>query len=183
MPARLPYFTIGHSTLSVDELAARLKAAKVTRLIDVRTIPRSRTNPQFNQDVLPAALAPHGIAYEAMASLGGRRSLQRNVAPEVNGFWDHRSFHNYADYALQPALREGLAELRAKGQRERCAVMCSEAVWWRCHRRLVADDFVARGWSVLHLLGPGNTPAHVLNPDAVMVGDVLRYPGPQARLL
>ena len=138
MPARLPIHTIGHSTLSIDEFAQRLQAAEVTRLIDVRTIPRSRTNPQFNQDALSRSLGDYGISYEHMAKLGGRRKLQRNVAPDVNGFWDNRSFHNYADYALQPAFREGLAELRNAGQQGRCAIMCSEAVWWRCHRRIVA---------------------------------------------
>ena len=178
MPARLPYHTIGHSTLSVDELASRLKAAGVTRLIDVRTIPRSRTNPQFNQDVLPPALAPHGIAYEAMASLGGRRSLQRNVAPEVNGFWDHRSFHNYADYALQPAFRDGLAELRAKGQRERCAVMCSEAVWWRCHRRIIADHLLAAGEDVRHIMEGRIEAAHLTAGAQIGADGQISYPGP-----
>ena len=176
MPARLPYFTIGHSTLSVDELAAHLHAAGVTRLIDVRTIRRSRTNPQFNQDTLPLALAAHGIGYEAMADLGGRRGRQRAIAPEVNGHWDNASFHNYADWALQAPFRAALQELRDKGQRERCAVMCAEAVWWRCHRRLIADDLSARGWTVVHLMGHGNAVPHTLQVGAVLIDDVLRYP-------
>ncbi len=178
MVARLPLHTIGHSTLSVDELAERLQAAQVTRLIDVRAIPRSRTNPQFNQDTLPAALAPHGIAYQHLASLGGRRSLQRHVPPEVNGFWDNRSFHNYADYALQPAFRAGLAELREAGQHERCAVMCSEAVWWRCHRRIIADHLLAAGESVRHILGDHIEDAH-LTPGAQLGPDgTVTYPTP-----
>ena len=152
MPARLPFHTIGHSTLTVDELAERLKAAQITQLIDVRAIPRSRTNPQFNRDTLQGALAPHGIGYRHLAALGGRRSLQRNVAPEVNGFWDNRSFHNYADYALQPAFRQGLMALRDLGQRERCAVMCSESLWWRCHRRIIADHLLAAGETVRHIM-------------------------------
>lgn len=175
MAARLPYHTIGHSTLSVDELAERLKAAEVTHLIDVRTIPRSRTNPQFNRDALPAALAPHGIGYQHMASLGGRRKLQRNVAPEVNGFWDNRSFHNYADYALQPAFREGLEQLREIGQRERCAVMCSEAVWWRCHRRIIADHLLAMGETVRHIMADRIEDAK-LNAGAVVAGGLVTYP-------
>ncbi len=176
MAARLPYHTIGHSTLSVNELAERLQAAQVTRLIDVRTIPRSRTNPQFNRDTLPEALAPHGIAYQHLASLGGRRSRQRNVAPEVNGFWDNRSFHNYADYALQPAFREALAELRAIGQRERCAVMCSEAVWWRCHRRIIADHLLAAGETVRHIMADRIEDAH-LTPGAMVSADsTVTYP-------
>ena len=178
MPARLPYHTIGHSTLSVDELAARLKAAGVTRLIDVRTIPRSRTNPQFNQDVLPPALAPHGIAYEAMASLGGRRSRQRNVAPEVNGFWDNRSFHNYADHALSAEFGEALRALRELGHEKRAAVMCAEAVWWRCHRRIIADYLLAAGEQVIHVLGPGSETPGSLSEGAVPENGLLTYPEP-----
>ena len=180
MVARLPFHTIGHSTLSVDELAQRLQAAQVTRLIDVRAIPRSRTNPQFNQDTLPAALAPHGIAYQHLARLGGRRSAQRNVAPEVNAFWDNRSFHHYADYALQPAFRAGLAELREAGQRERCAVMCSEAVWWRCHRRIIADHLLAAGETVRHIMSDRIEDAH-LTPGAQVGPDgTVTYPAPSA---
>lgn len=176
MPARLPYFTIGHSTLTLDEFVERLKAADVTRVIDVRTIPRSRTNPQFNRNTLPDALASHGIGYEHMAALGGRRSLQRNVAPEVNGFWDNRSFHNYADYALQPAFREGLAELRAKGQREHCAVMCAEAVWWRCHRRIIADHLMAAGEAVLHIMDGRIEDAKLTTGAQVHADGTVTYP-------
>ena len=106
---RLPIHTIGHSTLSIDAFVERLRAGRVTRVIDIRTITRSRTNPQFNQATLPDALAPFGIDYEHLAALGGRRGRSRDVPPEVNGFWDNQSFHNYADYALHPAYREGLA--------------------------------------------------------------------------
>ena len=150
--ARRPYFTIGHSTLAIDAFAACLQAAGVTRVIDVRSIPRSRTNPQYNQDRLPAALAAYGIGYEHMASLGGRRGLQRGIDPRLNGFWHNRSFHHYADYALQPAFREGLEQLREFGQRECCAIMCSEAVWWRCHRRIISDHLLAAGETVRHLM-------------------------------
>ena len=172
----LPYFTIGHSTLSVDELAARLHSAGVTRLIDVRTISRSRTNPQFNQEDLPAMLAPHGIAYERIADLGGRRSRQRAIAPEVNGFWDNSGFHNYADWALQPPFRTALQSLREKGQRERCAVMCAEAVWWRCHRRIISDYLIAAGESVRHIMD-GRIDVAKLNEGAVVHQDgTVSYP-------
>lgn len=170
MAERLPYHTIGHSTLTIEEFVARLNAAKVRRVIDVRTIPRSRTNPQYNQATLPAALAEHGIGYEHMASLGGRRNLQRNIAPEVNGFWDNRSFHNYADYALQPAFRAGLEALRETGQRERCAVMCAEAVWWRCHRRIIADHLLAAGEAVRHIM-EGRIEDAKLTPGAQVQAD------------
>ena len=182
MAERLPYFTIGHSTLSVDELAARLHAAGVTRLIDVRTIRRSRTNPQFNQDTLPLALAAHGIGYEAMADLGGRRGRQRAIAPEVNGHWDNASFHNYADWALQAPFRAALQELRDKGQRERCAVMCAEAVWWRCHRRIIADHLLAAGEAVRHIMDGHIDEAHFNAGAQVQDDGTVSYPSAQKAL-
>jgi uncharacterized protein (DUF488 family) len=153
---RLPFFTIGHARHPLEEFARMLQGAGVTHLIDVRSFPRSRTNPQFNIDTLPQALQPFGISYEHIAILGGRRNLQKNVAPELNAFWDNRSFHNYADYTQQPAFREGLAQLVAAGRRERSAYMCSETVWWRCHRRIITDWLLARGETVFHIL-----PEHV----------------------
>ncbi|MDR5741217.1 MULTISPECIES: DUF488 domain-containing protein [unclassified Caballeronia] len=149
----LPFYTIGHSTRSIDELAALLHAANVERLIDIRTVPKSRTNPQFNADTLPTSLQPHGIVYERIAELGGLRSKARDIPPEVNGFWENRSFHNYADYALSDAFRTGLDLLISLGREQRCAIMCSEAVWWRCHRRIVADYLLAHGETVFHLMG------------------------------
>ncbi len=177
MTARLPFLTIGHSTLSIDDFVARLNAGQVRRVIDVRAIPRSRTNPQFNRDSLPDSLAAHGIGYEHIAALGGRRNLQRNVPPEVNGFWDNRSFHNYADYALQPAFDEGLAELRRVGQRERCAIMCSESVWWRCHRRIIADHLLAAGEAVLHIMSDDIEPASLNAGARVDAQGRVTYPG------
>ena len=178
MAERLPYFTIGHSTLTVDELAARLHAAGVTRLIDVRSIRRSRTNPQFNQDVLPQQLAARGIAYEAMADLGGRRGRQRAIAPAVNGFWDNASFHNYADWALQAPFRAALQALRDKGQRERCAVMCAESVWWRCHRRIIADHLLAAGEDVRHIMEGRIEAAHLTAGAQIGADGQISYPGP-----
>ena len=176
MAERLPYFTIGHSTLSVDQLAARLQAAGVARLIDVRTYPRSRTNPQFNSETLARDLAERGIAYEVLPDLGGRRGRQHDVAPDVNGFWDNASFHNYADWALQPRFQAALAALRREGQRERCAIMCSEAVWWRCHRRIITDYLLAAGEQVCHLMD-GRTEAARLTPGAEVHADgTVTYP-------
>ena len=179
---RLPYFTIGHSTLTVDALATRLHAAGVTRLIDVRTIPRSRTNPQFNRDTLPTSLAAHGIAYEAMADLGGRRSHQKGVTPELNGFWDNASFHNYADWALQAPFRVALQALRDKGQRERCAVMCAEAVWWRCHRRIIADHLLAAGERVHHIMDGHIDEARLTAGAQVHPDGTVSYPATQPTL-
>src|SRR5437868_6111110 len=98
-----PFFTIGHSTRAIDEFASLLKANGVVRVVDVRTVPRSRTNPQYNREALPASLAPHGLAYEHVAALGGLRGRKADVPPDVNGYWVNQSFHNYADYAMTSA--------------------------------------------------------------------------------
>jgi len=173
-----PFFTIGHSTRSIDEFVALLRSADVRLVADVRTMPRSRTNPQFNLDALPEALRPFQIGYEHLAALGGLRGRKPDVAPAVNAFWQNQSFHNYADYALTEPFRAALEGLRALGH-ERCAIMCAEAVWWRCHRRIIADYLMAAGETVFHILGDGRiepartTPAAEPRPDGVLV-----YPAP-----
>ena len=173
----LPYFTIGHSNRRLDEVIALLQASDVGLVVDVRAFPRSRTNPSFNEDTLPGALASHGMAYRHLAALGGRRRRSETVPPETNGFWTHQSFHHYADYALTPAFQAGLDELVALGRRHRCAIMCSEAVWWRCHRRIVADWLLARGETVCHILGPGRVDAAAMTEGArIAPGPVVTYP-------
>lgn len=147
-----PFYTIGHSTRSVEDLVALLRQAQVQLVVDVRTVRRSRTNPQFNSDVLPASLSAVGIDYTHVAALGGLRGPLREIPPPVNGFWTNQSFHNYADYAMTEAFRAGLAKLRKLGHAQRCAVMCAEAVWWRCHRRIIADYLIAAGETVFHIL-------------------------------
>jgi uncharacterized protein (DUF488 family) len=147
-----PFFTIGHSTRPVDEFIDLLKGAQIALLVDVRSVPRSRTNPQYNCDILPETLARSAIGYEHMAALGGLRARQ-DVPPAVNAFWQNQSFHNFADYALTPAFRSALARLRTLGHERHCAIMCAEAVWWRCHRRIIADYLIAAGETVFHLLG------------------------------
>jgi uncharacterized protein (DUF488 family) len=149
----LPFFTIGHSTRPLSEFVDLLESQQVRLLADVRTIPRSRSNPQYNSDVLPAALAQYQIGYEHIAALGGLRGKKQEVAPSANAFWQNQSFHNYADYALSEAFHAGLAHLRALGHEQRCAIMCAEAVWWRCHRRIIADYLIAAGETVFHILG------------------------------
>jgi uncharacterized protein (DUF488 family) len=148
-----PFFTVGHSTRPVEEFVDLLERAQVACVVDVRTVPRSRTNPQYNRDVLPETLARFQIGYEHIAALGGLRARTQGVAPEVNAFWQNQSFHNYADYALTPPFRSGLAQLRELGHERRCAIMCAEAVWWRCHRRIIADYLIAAGETVFHLVG------------------------------
>ena len=151
-----PFYTIGHSTRSLSDFVSLLQSADVTFVADVRTVPRSRTNPQYNQDVLPPALAAFEIGYEHIGSLGGLRGRARGVLPEVNGFWENESFHNYADYAMGDDFRRGLTTLLERGRTRRCAIMCAEAVWWRCHRRIIADYLIAAGEAVFHILGPGH---------------------------
>jgi uncharacterized protein (DUF488 family) len=144
----------------------------------VRTVPRSRTNPQYNRDTLPGALLPHGIGYEHIAALGGLRSRAKSVPPEVNAFWQNQSFHNYADYAMSVAFRSSLQELIALGNKSgACAIMCSEGLWWRCHRRIIADYLIAAGEQVLHILPNGDVkPAEMTGAARPAPGGGLTYP-------
>jgi uncharacterized protein (DUF488 family) len=172
-----PFFTVGHSTRSIEEFAALLTAAEVRLVVDVRTVPRSRTNPQFNRDVLPASLGACGIAYEHLASLGGLRRAQRDVSPETNAFWENASFHNYADYAMGEEFRSGLRALRELGHGASSTVMCAESLWWRCHRRIIADYLIDAGEGVIHILGPGHIERAHLTPAArVGPNGTLTYP-------
>ena len=172
-----PFFTIGHSTRPTQEFVALLKAAEVEIVVDVRTVPRSRANPQFNSDVLSASLASQGVAYEHVAALGGLRGKQPGASSEINAFWDNASFHNYADYAMSEAFRSSLEKLRETGRASRLAVMCAEAVWWRCHRRIIADYLIAAGEEVFHILGPGHIERARLTPEARVEPDGrLTYP-------
>jgi len=166
-----PFYTIGHGTRSLPDFVALLTSVAVTLVVDVRTVPRSRTNPQYNQDTLPQSLEPFQIGYEHLASLGGLRGRAREVPIEMNAFWENDSFHNYADYALSDEFRDGLAHLRELGHRRRCAIMCAETVWWRCHRRIITDYLLAAGENVFHILGPG----HV--DEAHMTAAAQRQPG------
>lgn len=175
------FFTIGHSNRSLDEFVELLRGAEVQHLVDVRAFPRSRANPQFNTETLPDHLAAFHISYEHMAALGGRRGKSNPVPPEVNGFWNHRGFHNYADYALSEDFRLGLQHLIAQGHERRCAIMCSEAVWWRCHRRIIADYLIAYGEAVFHILGAGHVNEASLTPGAsVQSGGSITYPAAAA---
>jgi uncharacterized protein (DUF488 family) len=151
-----PFFTIGHSTRSVDDFVDLLRQAEIRLIVDVRAIARSRSNPQYNGDALPEALAARQICYAHIPALGGFRGQLRHTSPAINAFWDNQRFHNYADYAMTDAFRTGLAELRHLGHSFRCSVMCAEAVWWRCHRRIIADYLIASGETVFHILRAGH---------------------------
>lgn len=174
--AENPYFTIGHSTRSIEEFASLLREANIQLLVDVRSIPRSRTNPQFNIDVLPHELAPYQIGCVHIAELGGLRGKQKAVEQSGGGFWRNKSFQNYADYTLSPAFHNGLAQLREHGAQARTAIMCAEAVWWRCHRRIIADYLLSNGQDVFHILGPGNIAPASLTKGAHASNGRVSYP-------
>jgi len=139
-------------------------------------VPRSRTNPQYNFDVLGEELQPWQISYDRIAELGGLRGRAHAIDPAVNGYWTNQSFHNYADYALSADYASGLGALLAVADERRTAIMCSEAVWWRCHRRIIADYLLLSGREVLHLMGPGRATPATMTPGAKEQDGRLVYP-------
>jgi uncharacterized protein (DUF488 family) len=168
-------YTIGHSTRTIPQFVELLQAGNVRLVVDIRRVPRSRTNPHYNLEILPGALAPYQIGHMRIAELGGLRK-KSEVAPEVNGFWSNASFHNYADYALSEAFQQGLAQLLDASERQRTAIMCAEAVWWRCHRRIVADYLINAGRTVYHLMGTHGVNPAKMSEGAVPAGASVRYP-------
>jgi uncharacterized protein (DUF488 family) len=170
-------FTIGHSTRTLDELVALLRASGVSILADIRTIPRSRHNPQFNREALGPALRRRHVRYVHLSSLGG---LRRTRKDSPNTGWRNASFRGYADYMLTEDFEHGLAELEALAEEGRVAVMCAEAVPWRCHRSLVADAVTVRGGAVEDITGPGTPHPHRLTPFAHVEGTRITYPGEAA---
>ena len=176
-------YTIGHSTRSIDELIAILAEAGVTRVVDVRAFPMSRRHPQFNREALAPSLNAAGIDYHHMPALGGRRGARKD-APSPNGLWKVEAFRNYADYAETPSFQAALDELETLARERPTAFMCAEAVWWQCHRRLIADNMIVRGWTVTHLMGEGKRQEGVLTPGAEpQPGGTIRYPRKQPGLL
>jgi uncharacterized protein (DUF488 family) len=176
-----PFFTIGHSTTSIAEFVGLLREAKIELVADVRTVPRSRKNPQFNSNVLPLSLEEFRIGYVHIAELGGLRSHSRDVPSELNGFWENKSFHNYADYAMGSAFQSGFRKLRKLGRSQRSAVMCAEAVWWRCHRRIIADYLIAAGETVIHIMANKRMEAaHSTGAAKPGPGGALVYPQAEA---
>jgi len=162
----VPVYTIGHSTRTIPEFGALLGESGIEVVADVRSIPRSRTNPQFNLDVLPVSLEEFGVGYQHFPELGGRRHHPRGAPPSPNTFWRNDSFRNYADYAATDAFNAGLTRLAELAAGQRCAIMCSEAVWWRCHRRIISDYLLAQGIAVMHIMGPGKTDPATRTPNA-----------------
>ena len=173
--------TIGHSTRAAAEFLALLKAAGVARVADLRAYPASRRNPQFDGGALAAALAGEGIDYRHLPALGGRRNRQGFASP--NGAWTNEGFRNFADYALTAAFRAGFSLLLALAKERPTALLCAEAVWWRCHRRIVADYLLAAGVEVVHILGMGQAEPARLSPGARVQADgSILYP-PETMLL
>ena len=169
-------YSIGHSTRPLDEFLGLLRANGVTHLVDARTIPRSRRNPQYNREALPEALRPAGIGYAHVPSLGGLRRPRRD---SVNTAWRNAGFRGYADYMQTPEFAESLETLIALATREHVAVMCAEAVPWRCHRSLIADALTVRQVPVEHILDGGLHP-HRLTPWARVDGTHVTYPAQNA---
>jgi uncharacterized protein (DUF488 family) len=165
-------YTVGHSTRSDAQLVELLEGIRL--LVDVRTVPRSRRNPQFNREALAALLPAHGIAYRHAPALGGLRH-PRPDSP--NGAWTVAGFRGYADWALGPEFAAALDELLAWAAAAPTTIMCAEAVWWRCHRRIIADWAMARGAEVVHILASGKTEPATLTPFARVVDGRVVYPG------
>ena len=173
-----PIFTIGHSTRPVSDLVELLRQVSIDLLVDVRTMPRSRVNPQFNIDALPQSLAAAGIGYHHLAALGGLRGRRKDAPPSQNTLWRSNAFRNYADYAATAQFRSGLDQLIELARDHRCAIMCAEAVWWRCHRRIIADYLLVQGIRVEHILGLDKVDPATLTPGAQPLADgTIRYPG------
>jgi uncharacterized protein (DUF488 family) len=169
----LVLYTVGHSTRSLDELVELLRSFSVATLVDVRTIPRSRHNPQFNADALKADLPARGIAYRQIADLGG---LRKTRADSPNGGWRNASFRGFADYMQTDAFEAGLDELWHLAQEGTAAIQCAEAVPWRCHRSLIADALRVRGADVRHITGRGRASPHRLTSFAQVRGHRITYP-------
>jgi uncharacterized protein (DUF488 family) len=176
-------FTIGHSTRTSDEFVGLLREFEIALLADVRSIPRSRSNPQFESGVLAETLSHAQIAYRHLSALGGLRGRRKDAAPSPNTYWQNKSFRNYADYAMTAPFRAGLDELVNLAAGRSCAIMCAEAVWWRCHRRIIADYLLVAGAPVRHIMGAGKAVTATPTPAAQPLGPgVLVYPAAASEL-
>ncbi len=173
-------FTIGHSTHPIETFLGLLAAHQITLLIDVRSYPSSRRWPQFNQTELQRSLEETGIGYRWCPSLGGRRHSKRTDSP--HSAWEHPAFRSYADYTETPEFDTGLKELMQAAREVRTAIMCSEGLWWRCHRRIISDHLTMRGWEVLHVMPDGKLTTHALPEFATVTEDRIVYDGGQQSL-
>jgi uncharacterized protein (DUF488 family) len=165
--------TIGHSTRTLEDFIGLLQAHGATRVVDVRTVPRSRHNPQFNKTSLPRALKKAGLGYVHLPGLGGLRHGKRD---SINVGWRNASFRGYADYMQTPEFEQSLEELIRLAKQERIVIMCAEAVPWRCHRSLIADALLVRGLRTEDIMGPSRRQVHTLTPFAKVRGTMITYP-------
>lgn len=165
-------YTIGHSTRTLEELVELLQTNEITLLADVRTVPKSRTNPQFNKETLGDTLKEYGIKYAHWAHLGGLRHARKDSENKV---WQNASFRGYADYMETDEFGDAVDTLVKQSKKERIAIMCSEAVWWRCHRSMIADELVARGFAVKHIMNLKEPKPHTLRSFAHVEGGHVSY--------
>lgn len=166
-------YTVGHSTRTLDEFVAVLKSYRIRKIVDIRTIPRSRHNPQFNADSLPDSLKKEGIGYVHMKGLGG---LRRPAKESVNTGWKNSSFRGFADYMQTEEFEDNLKNLIKTAGGKGVAIMCAEAVPWRCHRSLVADALAIRGMEVMHIMSAASCRVHTLTTFARVRGKKITYP-------
>ena len=171
-------FTIGHSTRPLDVFLDLLAESRIECIVDVRRLPGSRRYPQYNADALASSLASQAIDYWHLQELCGRRSKAELDGVMPDTFWRNASFGRYAAYARSPAFAEGVEALLNRALEQRCALMCSEAVWWRCHRRIIADHLLARGVPVFHIMAHGNIVAAELTRGAILDKGRVFYPAP-----
>ena len=169
----LTIFTIGHSTHSIEEFVEMLKAHDIRLVADVRTIPKSRHNPQYNSDELSAALREHSIGYEHKPGLGGLRHAKKD---SINTAWENASFRGFADYMQTEEFELGLSTLIERAKKGPTAIMCAEAVPWRCHRSLIGDALLARKFVVMDIMSKTSTKEHMLTAFAEVRGLTITYP-------
>lgn len=167
-------FTIGHSTGPIEEFVGLLKEYSIAQLVDIRTIPRSRHNPQYERGNLRATLESEGIQYIHLKELGG---LRPSTKDSINNAWRNKSFRNYADYMQTEDFRQGIEKLLSIAEEAQTAIMCAEAVPWRCHRSLVSDALLVRGVKVYDIMSAGKAPEHRMTSFAVVKNDTVTYPG------
>lgn len=173
-------FTVGHSTLPIEQFIQILRHYGIQCLLDIRTVPKSRHNPQFGSEALAQSLADAGIGYRLLPALGGLRHARKD---SPNAAWRNKSFRGYADYMQTEAFREGLRTLMDLARKNRVAIMCAEAVPWRCHRSLVADALQVHGVPVVEILSETSHRMHKLTPFAHVEGQEITYPPEQGQLL
>lgn len=161
-------YTIGHSNRALEDFAGLLSDYVIDLVVDVRKLPGSNRYPQFNEETLTVELEERGVSLRRLEVLTGRRPVSTTIPGDVNAWWQNRSFHNYADHALSDEFQAGIKTLREWSTCHTAAIMCSEAVWWRCHRRIITDYLLAAGHSVFHIIGAGQVQPAELNAGAVV---------------